>query len=370
MNIVFVLFRAYPPYIGGNEIEAITTARELVKKGYNIKIFSTDLSKNLEPEIEFEKGITIHRFPSYRPGNKIWFSPALFKALLEIDDSVVHAISLHVPAFEAALASRFNKRFKFISEPIYDFIEPDNSISNKYKAIEFMLGREILHSARKIRCLSEGEKRIIIKRTNILSSKCEVIPVHLHEQGLELARKLKKENNESGRPKIVLYVGRLVPHKSVSFLIEAFANLLTNSNLKNVELHIVGDGTEKFFLQKLVFELGIGNNVKFLGFLPDNQLYQEYSDADLFVLPSRHEVFSIATIEALSLNIPAIVLDMEPFKELISERQLLGIKFPINIKELGRLMWQCLTGDIVLNKYTPLSNEVITEKLVNFYSDL
>jgi glycosyltransferase involved in cell wall biosynthesis len=367
MDIVFVIFRAYPPYIGGNEIEAITTARALVSRGANVSIYSADLSGDLEPEFQFEKGIMIHRFPSFRPRNSLWFSPALFKDLLGLKEKVVHSISIHVPAWETAVASRFNKKIRFISEPIYDFIEPDYSISLKYRLIETFLGKEILHSAAWIRCLSEGEKRLIVKRTNIKASKCVVIPASLNEHWLEYAGNLRKQKNSSNKIKKILFAGRLVPHKNVHYIIKAFASLLHESSNKNIELRIVGDGPEMPFLKKISADFGIKNKVNYLGFLPDKQLYQEYAEADLFVLPSRHESFSIATLEALSMGIPSIVLDHEPFKELVAARQVVGIEFPIDTNNLAHRMWQLLAGEISLEKYSPTPNEEITKSLMDLY---
>ena len=100
-------------------------------------------------------------------------------------------------------------------------------------------------------------------------------------------------NNQSLlNKKIILYVGRLVKIKNISFLIENFISL----NLTDSILVIVGDGNYANELRKLA-----KNNEKiiFTGRLEGKELFAWYNIANVFVLPSLLEPFGAVTNEAL-----------------------------------------------------------------------
>lgn len=368
-TVTFIIFRAFPS-VGGNQSEVITTGRELVRRGWKVQIFSADLTRELEPKLEVEDGITLHRFPSFKPRNRVYFSPQLYNAILQLDGGIVHSISIHIPALEAAFASQCNKRVKYIAEPIYDFIAPDFKIKINYILAHHFIGRRIIQIAEKVRCLSAGEKRLIIKYTGVREDKCSVIPLALNERYLETVRNQKYSADLKRDHHNILYVGRLVEHKGVSFLINAFSLLIKNHPELDVHLNVVGDGEAKSRLIELTASLRINDKVNFHGFLPDMEMYEEYKKADLFIMLSRYESFSIALHEALSLNIPAIVTKCEAFKELIYGNYVDSIAYPINIEELSVKIWANLKGQTTLDEFTPVGNEEITEKLIQMYESI
>lgn len=82
---------------------------------------------------------------------------------------------------------------------------------------------------------------------------------------------------------VILFVGRLVEKKGVEDLIRAFS-LLPNRTQR--QLWIVGDGELKAKLEKLAKQIGITQQTRFWGRIPNDQLPDFYAGADLFVGPS------------------------------------------------------------------------------------
>ena len=95
----------------------------------------------------------------------------------------------------------------------------------------------------------------------------------------------------------ILYAGRLVRIKGVDQLIKAFSLLSADYP---IVLDIVGDGEEVRMLQKLTEKLNISEKVKFWGFKKDITHFLEYSD--IFVYPSKTEIFGIALVEAMAFK--------------------------------------------------------------------
>lgn len=105
----------------------------------------------------------------------------------------------------------------------------------------------------------------------------------------------------------VIFVGRLIEDKNCDKLIVAFAKV--KSINQNCQLLVLGDGPENSKLQKLAIDLGISNDVCFLGNI-DN-VFDYLRMADLFVLPSKYEGFGNVIVEAVVAGLPLLINECE-----------------------------------------------------------
>ncbi len=105
----------------------------------------------------------------------------------------------------------------------------------------------------------------------------------------------------------VLYVGRLTPEKNVGLLLKAFALLLKQSS--DVELYIVGQGTQAKELKQLTATLGIEKYVTFAGHVAHEDLPKMYVTGHVFVMPSLVETQGLVALEAMRFKLPVIVTD-------------------------------------------------------------
>lgn len=116
-----------------------------------------------------------------------------------------------------------------------------------------------------------------------------------------------------GLEHFVLSVGEMRPYKNIRRLIEAFARI----SLPNLKLAIVGK-TNKLDpdITKLPTQLGIVDRVKFLDYVPDQDLAALYSAAQLFVFPSLYEGFGIPLLEAMACGCPIVSSDSSSLPEV------------------------------------------------------
>ena len=111
-----------------------------------------------------------------------------------------------------------------------------------------------------------------------------------------------KVSRASGSPIRLLFVGRLVASKGV----DAMLSTLSEIRGKGWLLTIVGDGNRKETLETLTRQLNIQSQVDFVGASSDPDKW--YSNADLFVFPSRLESTGLVVLEAMSHGVPCIAL--------------------------------------------------------------
>lgn len=107
----------------------------------------------------------------------------------------------------------------------------------------------------------------------------------------------------------LLTVARLDHHKGIDTVIRALPAV--RASVPRARYAVAGIGDRKEALERLVAELGLGDAVRLLGFVPDDDLPALYTAADLFVLASRRydllvEGFGIAVVEASASGLPVI----------------------------------------------------------------
>ncbi|MCL4852615.1 MAG: glycosyltransferase family 4 protein, partial [Bryobacteraceae bacterium] len=126
------------------------------------------------------------------------------------------------------------------------------------------------------------------------------------EEMLQAARHLRQGFAGVSDPVLVLFAGNLIPLKAPDVLLEAFCRAAALD--ERLCLAMAGDGPLREALVARSEALGIGNRVKFLGFLRGQRLHEAYLAANLFVLPTRtYEGWGVVVQEAMAAGIPAIV---------------------------------------------------------------
>ena len=110
------------------------------------------------------------------------------------------------------------------------------------------------------------------------------------------------KNRYSGK-KLVVSIGRLVPYKGYTYLIQACKLLGAD-----YQVLVVGDGPLNEILQNEVLEHEVQDRIKFLGYVEDHEMHALLGACDLFVMSSvmKTEAFGIVQIEAMSLGKPVI----------------------------------------------------------------
>ena len=120
----------------------------------------------------------------------------------------------------------------------------------------------------------------------------------------------------------LVFVGSLAHmHKGADVLIDAF-KLLVQEGL-DVQLTFVGDGAMRKQLEKQTTLLGLQEQIQFIGSIPGGEpVRDQLRQADLFVLPSRHEGLPRAIIEAMAMALPVVSTNIAGIPELISSSEL------------------------------------------------
>jgi 1,2-diacylglycerol 3-alpha-glucosyltransferase len=112
---------------------------------------------------------------------------------------------------------------------------------------------------------------------------------------------------------LYLYLGRVDRDKGVNLLLPLFQEL----HRDDVQLAIAGKGSYLSALKARVKTNGRNGKVVFLGFIPEDELPALLNSADVFIMPSRIELQSIATLEAMATGLPVLAANAGALPELV-----------------------------------------------------
>lgn len=163
--------------------------------------------------------------------------------------------------------------------------------------------------------ISAAVKKYTVARYGVPPEKIEIIPNDVDVKNFQSEiLNLKSEIKKPAGKKVILTIGRLVPQKGHRYLLEAFAKL---KDRENYELWIAGEGPLRSCLEKQTKDLGIDDQVRFLGERSDVPAL--LAQADLFVFPSLWEGLGIALLEAALAKAPIVATAVDGVLDILQD---------------------------------------------------
>ncbi|MFB6208070.1 MAG: glycosyltransferase family 4 protein [Candidatus Nanohaloarchaea archaeon] len=161
---------------------------------------------------------------------------------------------------------------------------------------------------------------------------------------------------------MIFFVGRHAEQKGIEHLLYGFSKFLKD---KDSTLVIGGKGHMTPALENFVEILGIQDNVKFPGFIPDEQLGDYYSAADVFVSPSIDEPFGLTLTEALESGTPVVATE-NGAEEVLPQDSFVKVRPDSDSIKTG--LEKAMDAEIP--EYDSRSWETVARETVEVYSEL
>jgi glycosyltransferase involved in cell wall biosynthesis len=175
---------------------------------------------------------------------------------------------------------------------------------------------------------------------------------------------IKQKTIDSSKPIRIGVMCNLIKDKGVDKLLEVIK--FCKDCKDNLILIIAGEGEEKENLINLAKDLGIENNVNFLGWVQDKAAF--FNAIDIFVLPSMNESFGIVVIESMKYKVPVVVSDSDGPATIIKNGHngIIVTREPLD--EMPIKIYEAIQD--IVNK-PDLANKMVTnatQDLINKYS--
>lgn len=167
---------------------------------------------------------------------------------------------------------------------------------------------------------------------------------------------IKKSIAPNGE-KILIHISNFRPVKRVQDTIRILAEV--NKTIPT-KLILVGDGPERSDAEKLSRELGVSDNVKFLG--KQHALVDLLSAADIFLLPSQSESFGLAALEAMSCGTPVVASNIGGIPEVVIHGESGYVAELGDVARMAKYVIGLLTNDRKWATFSENARKIAEEK--------
>lgn len=149
--------------------------------------------------------------------------------------------------------------------------------------------------------------------------------VNLSDELLVMSDESASDSSSEGKPIRPIKIGCVKTVSEVygqDILIRAFAGVVKELDGVGVSLllELVGSGPDIEKFGALAVELGVGDRVKFSGYVPNDQIMEVHRGFDIEVYPTRvEETFGVSVVEAMSCGVPCIVSKTGGLQDLVED---------------------------------------------------
>lgn len=118
-----------------------------------------------------------------------------------------------------------------------------------------------------------------------------------------------------GQGNRLLYVGRLAVEKGLPVVLDSLSQLVATQ--PDITLTVVGDGADRPYLEQLTQDMGLQDQVEFVGYQSQAAVRNYLKETDIFVLPSFAEGIPVVLMEAMAMGVPVVATQIAGISELV-----------------------------------------------------
>lgn len=294
------------PYIGGTEEVSFQQSKELVKRGHEVQVICAN-----EPSVgdSIIEGVSVKRLPYFCKVANTNITLGLKTAISEQNFDIIHT---HLPHPWSADVSALISLLK--NKPL--FLTYHNDITGQG------LNRHIanFYNFTALQFLLKRSEKIFISHGNYLNTSPFLAPfshkVIVNTLGVDTEKYrpisvgFEKDDYEVKKIFFLSVLDKFHEYKGLKYLLEAIKEV---KKYFSVKLFVGGKGDLLEKYKAFVRDNGLSDEVKFLGYLSDDEVLKYYNLCDVFILPSidsTQEGFGLVPLEAMACRKPVIVSDI------------------------------------------------------------
>ena len=304
---IAMMTNSYKPFVAGVPVSVERLTEGLRRIGHEVVVFAPSYDMQEEEQDVVRYGSLLRNVAGgFSVPNSL--DPIIEERFREEDFDVIH---VHHPMMMGEAARYLSKRYEVPLVFTY------HTRYEQYLHYVGLSGLSRLMPSYLRHCTAPCD--LVIAPTPLMKEYLEEIsvkpPVSVLPTGLPMDSFLPDEEKAAqirrmylrGRKHLFVSVSRLAKEKNVEFLIRS-VKLIKERRGSDFKLLLVGDGPERKHLQRLAEELGVQEEIVFVGAVPNEEIRNYCHAADLFLFASRSETQGIVLIESMAAGTPVLAV--------------------------------------------------------------
>ncbi len=327
MNVLMI--NDYKEKIGGAEQVVYYLKSLLEEKNNNVKIWTSDLDSQKESFFSifnlkyyfklkfFLKNNHFDIFHIHKINSILSHSILLLlkkRVILHIHDFSYVCPKLGI-TYDYKICPNYMKKYSLHKKCMQYKERKINFFYDFFKVLRLTLNRFLLKKyVDYFICPSKKLKELMQKTLKIPDDKITYLPnfIEFNEN--------KKIDFNKINSKQFLFIGRISKEKGIDVAIKGVNHLFKKEKLRDIKLNIIGDGPELENLRKIVINLKLDENIKFLGRINNKELDQYYQESCAVLMPSVClENIPIVALESMKNKKPIIASNVGGYPDLIEQ---------------------------------------------------
>lgn len=335
---IAMLTNNYKPFVGGVPISVERQAKELAKLGHQVTVFAPEYPESRKEECSLEREKVIR----YKTGrrkmeNGMIYPKMISKEILDaFEKEEFDCIHVHHPMFVGPMALYLGKKYDL--PVIYTYHTKYEDYLHYIRPFQDVEKR----GATRREVYRLGKEKIVPGYMRWFTNQCDLVlaptasmqelmrnrgtktPTAVFPTGLEDSFYIKEEEKSQAlremylqkRKHLFCTVSRLEEEKNPKFLLQGIASLKEQIGATFRMLYI-GDGSMRDELEEMAVELGISEEVVFVGNIENERMKHYLNACDLFLFASKSETQGIVLAEAFATGNPVVAVKATGVEDIV-----------------------------------------------------
>ncbi|MCM1065880.1 MAG: glycosyltransferase [Eubacterium sp.] len=309
----------YKPFMGGVPISIERLKRGLEGLGHQVTVFAPTYGEQAEEENVFRYATCMKRFI----GGIVLPNPFDRRIEEEFKKHDFDIIHVHHPMLigrtAVYLSKKYNVPLTFTYHTRYERYVECYTKSRLIEKLTPLYLRTFLKHCHFIFAPTRGMKDYLVEACRVYPEKIGILPTGIEEENFQVdgdaIAKIREQYQAEDMP-LLITVSRMAQEKNVEFLLHSL-ELFKRRWGKPFRMLMIGDGPDRKAYERTAAELGLGQEIRFTGKIPNQEIASYFAAADAFLFASRTETQGIVILEAFAGKTPVVAVEASGVKDLV-----------------------------------------------------
>lgn len=309
----------YKPFMGGVPISVERLKNGLEGLGHQVTVFAPTYEEQEEEENVFRYATCMKKFI----GGIVLPNPFDRRIEEEFRKHDFDIIHVHHPMLigrtAVYLSRKYNIPLTFTYHTRYEQYVECYTKSKLIERLTPLYLRTFLKHCHFIFAPTQGMKDYLTEKCRVYPERIGILPTGIEEANFQVGKKEADEIREYFQAQnmpLLITVSRMAQEKNVEFLLKSLA-LFKQRWGKPFRMLMIGDGPDRETYERTAVDLGLAEEIRFTGKIPNQEIAPYFAAADAFLFASRTETQGIVILEAFAGNTPVVAVEASGVRDLV-----------------------------------------------------